>query len=313
MSAVDLAAVEAFSERYARVCDEQDYEALAALCSPEQSRLSLNGEEHHGVDTFVAIYRQALEARRGQSTPDHQHRGRPHPGHPRPHLPAGHLVVRHVDPAGRGLLRGRACGRRRRAGLRGQEHLPGAGRRDARRARRPEPSYEDRCAQAGTAHPTGRTVACGPQACVSWPRTRNHRARRSLRRGAPNSTPRRPQEKSSLSQLVDRLRRAVGGQSGRDHGQHRHPEQDVHDRSAAALETDPTDEAGRHRRQQSREKDPGAALPLRRHTRTPARPAHAPETAKVNAMTRGVRMPAASASCRPPPIAYTWHPNLVSP
>jgi hypothetical protein len=64
VSAVDLAAVEAFYERYARVCDEQDYEALAALCSPDV-RLSLNGDEHHGVDTFVSIYRQALEPAAG--------------------------------------------------------------------------------------------------------------------------------------------------------------------------------------------------------------------------------------------------------
>lgn len=57
---VDQAAVEKFYEKYARVVDDQDFDALAELCSPDV-RLVLNGEEHQGVDTFVSAYREALE------------------------------------------------------------------------------------------------------------------------------------------------------------------------------------------------------------------------------------------------------------
>ena len=64
MSTTDLAAVEEFYERYARIVDGQDYEALAALCAPDV-RLSLNGDVHHGVDTFVAVFREALEPAAG--------------------------------------------------------------------------------------------------------------------------------------------------------------------------------------------------------------------------------------------------------
>lgn len=58
------AAVERFYERYARIVDDQDYEALATLCSP-QVRLALNGQEYHGVDTFVDVFREALEPASG--------------------------------------------------------------------------------------------------------------------------------------------------------------------------------------------------------------------------------------------------------
>ncbi|GAB7003275.1 hypothetical protein JCM18899A_07460 [Nocardioides sp. AN3] len=56
----DQASVEHFYERYARIVDDQDFDALATLCSPDV-RLSLNGSEHHGVDKFIAVFREALE------------------------------------------------------------------------------------------------------------------------------------------------------------------------------------------------------------------------------------------------------------
>ncbi|WP_166459828.1 nuclear transport factor 2 family protein [Amycolatopsis pithecellobii] len=59
MSNADEAAVARFYEHYARVVDDQDYDALAALCSPDV-RLILNGDEHHGAGDFVAVYREAL-------------------------------------------------------------------------------------------------------------------------------------------------------------------------------------------------------------------------------------------------------------
>lgn len=60
MSNPDEAAVARFYEHYARIVDNQDYDALAALCSPDV-RLVRPGDERHGVDDFVAAYREALE------------------------------------------------------------------------------------------------------------------------------------------------------------------------------------------------------------------------------------------------------------
>lgn len=64
MSEIAEIAVARFYERYARFVDAKDYDALAAMCSPDV-RLVRPGDERQGVGELVAAYREALDSTLG--------------------------------------------------------------------------------------------------------------------------------------------------------------------------------------------------------------------------------------------------------